>query len=104
MYFGIEILAAVFFSISVYAFLRMVCILFARHELDVSSCNRKKDAIEVFADADSLEYYVRLALFVAEGRIEVIAYLKKENPQKAEMLNTISCFHRTHKNLSYRWI
>jgi hypothetical protein len=51
-----------------------------------------------------LEYYVRLALTVADGRIFVVAYLKKDSAEKDDMLDTVLRFRRAHKNLSYQWI
>lgn len=104
MNFGLEILIAALLVAFLYYVFRMIYILFARHELDASACNRKADAIEVFADANSLEYYLRMALAAAEEQMAVIAYIKKESVDKDEMLDIVARFRRTHKNLSYRLI
>ena len=105
MTFWLEILIGTAFSFFLYFAFRAMIMIFAEHELDSSEKTiRKKDAIEVFADPESLEYYVRLALVAAEGKTEVIAYVKKDGADKADMLDTVTKLKKNHKNLSYRLI
>lgn len=105
MSFWSEIGIALIIALSIYAAFRAVIQIFAQTELQ-RSCfvKRREDAIEIYADTEALEYYVRLALAVADGRISVVAYLKKDSAEKADMLDTVLRFRRTHKNLSYQWI
>ena len=105
MNFWLEILVSTALILSLYFVFRVMLFLFAEHELDASlKVQRSQDAIEIFADAESLEYYIRLALVAAEGETEVIAYVKKDSADKADMLDTISKMKKEHKNLSYRLI
>ena len=105
MNFWLEILIGAAFAVSLYFAFRMMLIIFAEHEIDSSKCAiRKKDAIEVFADAESLEYYVRLALAAADERMAVIVYVKKDCADKADMVDILSKLKKCHKNLNYRLV
>jgi hypothetical protein len=105
MNFWLEILIGIVFSFFLYFVFRAMILFFAERELDSSEkAIRKHDAIEVFADSESLEYYVRLALVAAEGKTEVIAYVKKDSAVKADMLDTVTKLKKNHRNLSYRLI
>jgi hypothetical protein len=105
MNFWLEILVSAALVLSVYFVFRVMLFLFAEREVIASEkTERTEDAIEIFADAESLEYYVRLALVAAEGKTEVIAYVKKDSADKADMLDTLAKMKNEHKNLSYRLI
>ena len=105
MNFWLEILVSTALVLSLYFVFRVMLFLFAEHELETSLKTRQtRDAIEIFADAESLEYYVRLALVAAEGKTEVVAYVKKDSADKADMLDIIAEMKKEHKNLSYRLI
>ncbi len=105
MSFWLEIGIGAVIVVSLYFAFRACWQIFAQTELrKAEAVKQHRDAIEIYADADALEYYVRLALAVADGNIAVVAYLKKESAEKADMLDTVLRFRRTHKNLSYQWI
>ena len=105
MNFWLEILVSTALVLSLYFVFRLMLFFFAEHELDASlNAQRSQDAIEIFADAESLEYYIRLALVAAEDKTEVIVYVKKDSADKADMLDTISRMKKEHKNVSYRLI
>jgi hypothetical protein len=105
MNFWSEIGMALTIVLSIYAVFHVVIQIFAQTELRKADfVKRRENAIEIYADADALEYYVRLALTVADGRIFVVAYLKKDSAEKDDMLDTVLRFRRAHKNLSYQWI
>ena len=105
MNFWLEILVSVALALSLYFVFRSMLFLFSEHEVEASEkIVRTEDAIEIFADAKSLEYYVRLALVAAEGKTEVIVYVKKDSADKADMLDTLTKMKNEHKNLSYRLI
>ncbi len=104
MNFWLKICLAVLFVAAFYFVFRVLLLLFAEHELEHDAVKRKENAIEVFAGADALEYYLRMALTAANGEIDVVAYIKKDSEDREDMLDTVSRLRREHKNLSYRWI
>ncbi len=101
----LKILAAAAFLVFLYGMYCLLAVLFARHELDASDAvKRRDDAIEIFADAESLEYYLRMALAASDENIAVVAYVKKDSADRDDMIDTVTRLHREHKNLSYRLI
>ncbi len=105
MNFWLEILIGVAVAIFLYFVFRVLLVIFAGRELDRSErIARKSDVIEVFADVDSLEYYVRCALTAASDKIEVVVYIRKDSADKDDMLDILMKLKRNHRNLSYRLI
>ena len=105
MNFWLDILIGTALAIFLYFAFRVMLLVFAEHEIDSSEeTMRKNDAIEVFADVESLEYYVRVALAAADERMAVVVYVKKNCADKADMIDIISKLKKRHKNLSYRLI
>lgn len=105
MNFWLEILIGAALAAFLYFAFRIMLVIFARHELDSSErVNRGDDAIEVFADVESLEYYVRCALVAADDSTEVIVYVKKDSADKADMIDILVKLRKHHRNLSYRLI
>ena len=105
MNFWLEILISTAVAIFLYFVFRILILIFASHELDRSEkIIRKEDSLEVFADADSLEYYLRCALAASDGKVEIVVYIRKNSDDKADMLDILMKLKRNHKNLSYRLI
>lgn len=78
---------------------------YARAELSRSGASWEDDAIQIYADADSLEYYLRIAIAASEsGRVPIIANISASDPKKNEMRETVRMMRRRHKNIFYRMI
>ncbi len=105
MNFTVEILTAAAGIALVYFVFRALFLMFAVKELNGAELvKRKPAAIEVYAKAESLEYYARLALAAAKGTTAVVVYIQKESEESSDMLDTVIKLRREHKNLSYRLI
>ncbi len=99
----LKILAAATFLVLLYGLYCLMAVLFARHELDASGIvKRQENAIEIFAEAESLEYYLRMALAASGESVVVVAYVKRDSADREDMIDTVMRLHREHKNLSYR--
>ncbi len=104
MNFWLKILICAVFVAVLYLVFRIMMVLFADSELFRSELvQRKENAIEIFAEIDSLEYYLRLAL-AASDEIAIVVYIGKGCAYQDEMTDIVTRMHREHKNVSYRLI
>ena len=87
----------------VYLVFYLMIMRFACAELSKSGASRGKDAIQIYAGADSLEYYLRIALAAsAAERITIIVNIPKNDSRKNEMKDIVRMMRRRHKNIFYR--
>ena len=89
------------------AFLYLVlyfCIYeYARAELSRSGASWENDAIQIYADADSLEYYLRIAIAAsANDHVPIIVNISENDSRKNEMREIVRMMRRRHKNIFYR--
>jgi hypothetical protein len=76
---------------------------YARAELSRSGAVWENDAIQIYAEADSLEYYLRVAIAASsDDRVTIIVNIPKNNGRKNEMRETVRMMRRRHKNIFYR--
>ncbi len=91
---GIALLYLVFY---------FLVVRYARAELSRSGAAREKDAIQIYAEADSLEYYLRVALAAsAVDRMTIVVNIPKHDKRKSEMKAIVHMMRRRHKNIFYR--
>ena len=87
----------------IYLVLYELVVRYASAELSASGALREKDAIQIYARADSLEYYLRVAIAAsASDRITIIVNISKDDKNKDEMKETVRMMRRRHKNIFYR--
>ena len=89
------------------AFLYLVlyfCIYeYARAELSRSGASWEDDAIQIYAEADSLEYYLRIAIAAsANDHVAIIVNISENDSRKNEMKQIVRMMRRRHKNIFYR--
>ena len=76
---------------------------YARAELFRSGASWADDAIQIYADADSLEYYLRIAIAAsASDRVPIIVNISASDGKRNEMKQTVRMMRRRHKNIFYR--
>ena len=86
----------------VYLLFYFIVFRFASSELSQIGASREKDAIRIYADAESLEYYLRVAI-AASGRerLAIIVHIRKDDPGQNEMKAIVRMMRRRHKNIFY---
>ena len=78
---------------------------FGRRELSRTSADMDDDTIQIFAQAESLEYYIRCALMAGTlGRVQIVVNIHREDAHRDEMIDLTCRLGREHKNLTYRLI
>ena len=88
---------------ALYLVCRFLICRFASAELSRSGAVREKDSIQIYAEADSLEYYLRVALAAsAMDRMTIIVNIPKHDGRKQEMKAIVRMMRRRHKNIFYR--
>lgn len=76
---------------------------YARVELSRGGSLREKDAIQIYASADSLEYYLRVAIAASGAdRVSIIVNIPKHDSKRNEMKEIVRMMRRRHKNIFYR--
>ena len=86
-----------------YLIFRFLIFRFACVELSRGGAVRQRDAIQIFAEADSLEYYLRVALAASTpDRMTIIVNIPKHDTRKGEMKAIVRMMRRRHKNIFYR--
>ena len=76
---------------------------YARAELLHGGALREKDAIQIYAEAESLEYYLRVAIAASGAeRLTIIVNIPKNDGKKDEMKEIVRMMRRRHKNIFYR--
>ena len=76
---------------------------YARAELSRSGASWEDDAIQIYAEADSLEYYLRIAIAAsASDRVPIIVNISASDGKRNEMKQTVRMMRRRHKNIFYR--
>jgi hypothetical protein len=86
-----------------YLVLYFLIFRYARAELSRSGASWEDDAIQIYAEADSLEYYLRVAIAASsDDRVTIIVNIPKNNGRKNEMRETVRMMRRIHKNIFYR--
>ena len=86
-----------------YLFFYVIVVRFACAELSKSGALREKDAIQIYAQADSLEYYLRIALAAsAADHMTIIVNIPKTDSRKNERKEIVRMMRRRHKNIFYR--
>ncbi len=78
----------------------------ASNELsDSRSVRKTDDCIEIYAKAESLEYYIRCALSASDGaKLRIVVNISKDDVKRDEMMAIVETMRRSHKNVSYRLI
>jgi hypothetical protein len=75
---------------------------FARGELSRSGASYEDGAIRIYAEAESLEYYLRIALAASGAdRVTIIVNIPRNSAKKNEMLEIVRMMRRRHKNIFY---
>ena len=79
---------------------------FGRKELKRSDISSEENgAINIYANAESLEYYIRCALMSASlEKIQIVVNIRRNDISRDEMIDITERLGRTHKNLTYRLI
>ena len=87
----------------IYLILYFLFFRFARAELKKIDASWEENAILLYVEADSLEYYLRMAL-VASGNkhLDIIVNIPKTDSRKDEMKEIVYAMRRKHKNIFYR--
>ena len=100
--FDVAVCSAVFAL--AYLVLRAAFSRFARGELQKSErVKRKAGVLQIFADAQSLEYYIRMAL-LSEPMATVIVNIDRNSKEADELLYIAGVFARNSKNLKINYI
>jgi hypothetical protein len=88
----------------VYLLLHWFCLKIARKDLlDENVARLQEDSIEIYARVESLEYYIRCALSVADGApLRIVVVIAKDDPRRNEMMAIAETMRRSHKNITYR--
>jgi len=87
----------------IYLVFYFLVVRYARAELSRSGAVREKDAIQIYADADSLEYYLRVALAASvPDRMTIVVNIPKHDRRRSEMKAIVRMMRRRHKNIFYR--
>ena len=87
----------------VYLLFYCLSVRYASAELSKSGASVVKDAIQIYASADSLEYYLRIAIAASGGdRVTIIVNIPKNDGRKHEMKEIVRMMRRRHKNIFYR--
>ncbi len=85
-----------------FIFYRLI-VRYASAELSKSGASVEDDAIQIYANADSLEYYLRIAIAANAGdRVTIIVNIPKNDGKKNEMKEIVRMMRRRHKNIFYR--
>ena len=86
-----------------YFILYFLIFRYARAELSRSGASWEDDAIQIYAEADSLEYYLRIAIAAnANDRVPIIVNISESDGKKNEMRETVRMMRRRHKNIFYK--
>ena len=86
-----------------YFILYFLIFRYARAELSRSGASWEDDAIQIYAEADSLEYYLRIAIAAsANDCMQIIVNISENDSRKNEMRETVRMMRRRHKNIFYR--
>ena len=76
---------------------------YARAELSRGGASWEDDSIQIYAEADSLEYYLRIAIAAsANDRVAIVVNISESDGRKNEMRETVRMMRRRHKNIFYR--
>ena len=76
---------------------------YARAELSRGGASWEDDAIQIYADADSLEYYLRIAIAAsANNHVPIIVNISENDSRKNEMRETVRMMRHRHKNIFYK--
>ena len=76
---------------------------YARAELSRGGASWEDDSIQIYAEADSLEYYLRVAIAAsANDRVAIVVNISESDGRKNEMRETVRMMRRRHKNIFYR--
>ena len=87
----------------IYLISHRLIVWYASAELSKSGASVEDDAIQIYADADSLEYYLRIAIAAnADDRVTIIVNIPKSDVRKDEMKEIVRMMRRRHKNIFYR--
>lgn len=93
--------------IVIYGAYMLLCALLAKigkRELEHSGvASEEDDSIHIYASAESLEYYIRCALMSSNlGKTQVVVHIRKNDPNRADMIDIAERMSRGHRNLTYR--
>lgn len=102
MLFDVAVCSAVF-ALAYFSF-RSLFSFFAKSEVRKSNkVKRKAGTLQIYADAQSLEYYIRMAL-LSEPRATVIVNIDRNSKEADELLYIAGVFARKSKNLKINYI
>ncbi|MBO5023240.1 MAG: hypothetical protein J6D11_02885 [Clostridia bacterium] len=102
LFFDVAVSAAVL-ALAYFAF-RALFSAFAKSEVRKSDKVKKKaGTLQIYANAESLEYYIRMSLY-AEPRTAVIVNIDKNSAEAEELAYIASVFARRTKNLKINYI
>ncbi len=101
----LEILLAGAFLAFLYGIYCLMAVCFARYEVKHSRMiQQKEETIEIFAEAEALEYYVRVAMTASGDRTPVVAYIQKDAEEWEEMVDIAKRLQREYPKFEFRLI
>lgn len=88
---------------AVYMLIYAVLVWFSRRALFTKGkATRRKDIVEIKADAKELEFDLRLALAAnAWRRADIVVNIPKNAAERDDMIDTVRMMRRRHKNIFY---
>ena len=86
-----------------YLLISFIIFLFSRRELMQKGIIPAEDhTIQIYAEAEALEYYLLLALAASENRrMKIIVHIPKTDGACDDMISTVRMMRRKHKNIFY---
>lgn len=89
-----------------YMLIQALIARFGKRELMRSGVSSEENGdINIYANAESLEYYIRCALMSSSlERVRIVVNIRKSDAAREEMIDITQRLGRTHKNLTYRLI
>lgn len=104
---GEYLIAALLGVAAVYGLYMLICALaakFGRRELMRSGVSSEDNGdINIYANAENLEYYIRCALMSSNlEQIRIVVNIRKSDASRDEMIDITQRLGRNHKNLTYR--
>lgn len=85
--------------------IRSIAVFLAKRELSYSHAAVCDDTIQIYAQSESLEYYIRCALVAGmDNRTQIVVNIRKDDENRDEMIDIARRFSGEHQNLTYRLI
>lgn len=103
---AISVLCALAIALALYFFVYMMAAFFAENEIEKSEFVKfKENRVEIFANYENLEYYIRCSIFACRREdTPIVVNISRQDRHFDENLYIAECFAKKHGNIRIRLI